>query len=89
MLTFVSVTDAQVREIIEYLTNTPPSIITRDAEHDVIEVQVKTVWESGDEEINVDDFFTLSKSEIESETGFPLTAKDQRDYREWLTEIQL
>lgn len=88
MLTFVSVTDEQVREIIEYLTNTSPSIITRDAEHDTIEVQVTTVWDLGDENINIDDYFTLSKTEIESETGFPLTAIDQRDYQKWLVAVK-
>lgn len=88
MLTFVSVTDEQVREIIKHITDVPPSIITRDTERDIIEVQITTVWESGDGDINVDDSFTLSKSGIESETGFPLTSEDQGDYQEWLAAVR-
>ena len=88
MLTFVSVTDEQVREIIKHLTDVPPSIITRDIERDTIEAQITTVWESGDGDIEVDDSFTLSKSGIESETGFPLTSKDQNDYYEWLAAVR-
>lgn len=75
MLTFVSVTDEQVREIIKHITDVPPGIITRDTERDIIEVQITTVWESGDGDLKIDDQFTLSKLGIESETGFPLTTR--------------
>ena len=88
MLTFVSVTDEQVREIIKYITDVPPGIITRDTERDIIEVQITTVWESGDGDLKIDDQFTLSKSGIESETGFPLTSEDQSDYQEWLAAVR-
>ena len=88
MLTFVSVTDEQVREIIKHITDVPPGIITRDVEHDIIETQITTVWESGDGDFKIDDQFTLSKSGIESETGFPLTSEDQSDYQEWLAAVR-
>lgn len=88
MLTFVSVTDEQVREIIKHITDVPPSIITRDIERDIIEVQITTVWESGDGDLKIDDQFTLSKLGIESETGFPLTSEDQSDYQEWLAAVR-
>lgn len=87
MLTFVSVTDEQVREIIKYITDVPPGVITRDTERDIIEVQITTVWESGDGDLKIDDQFTLSKLGIESETGFPLTSEDQSDYQEWLPGV--
>lgn len=88
MLTFVSVTDEQVREIIKHITDVPPGIITRDTERDIIEVQITTVWESGDGDLKIDDQFTLSKLGIESETGFPLTSEDQSDYQEWLAAVR-
>lgn len=88
MLTFVSVTDAQVREIIKHIADVPPGIITRDTERDIIEVQITTVWESGDGDLKIDDQFTLSKLGIESETGFPLTSEDQSDYQEWLAAVR-
>ncbi len=88
MLTFVSVTDEQVREIIKHITDVSPGIITRDTERDIIEVQITTVWESGDGDLKIDDQFTLSKLGIESETGFPLTSEDQSDYQEWLAAVR-
>ena len=88
MLTFISVTDEQVREIVKHIADVPPSIITRDVERDTIEVQITTVWETGDGDINIDDAFTLAKSGIESETGFPLTSEDQNDYHEWLAAVR-